>query len=107
MEKYLEKLLLQIRCKKARPYIAEEIRGHIESQIEDNIADGMSYEEADRLRQELYDGKEFENTIEGSNRIALKNVNRRLKYQYGDNAGIQFETEEGKGTVVFIHIPIL
>lgn len=35
MEKYLEKLLLQIRCKKARPYIAEEIRGHIESQIED------------------------------------------------------------------------
>lgn len=43
MEKYLEKLLLQIRCKKARPYIAEEIKGHIESQIEDNIADGMSY----------------------------------------------------------------
>ena len=41
----MEKLLLQIRCKKARPYIAEEIRGHIESQIEDNIADGMSYEE--------------------------------------------------------------
>ena len=27
MEKYLEKLLLQIRCKKARPYIAEEIKG--------------------------------------------------------------------------------
>ena len=48
MEKYLEKLLLQIRCKKARPYIAEEIRGHIESQIEDNIADGMSYEEAEK-----------------------------------------------------------
>ena len=48
MEKYLEKLLLQIRCKKARPYIAEEIKGHIESQIEDNIADGMSYEEAEK-----------------------------------------------------------
>ena len=29
-------------------YIAEEIRGHIESQIEDNIADGMSYEEAEK-----------------------------------------------------------
>ena len=41
MEEYLEKLLAQIRCKKARPYIAEEIRGHIESQIEDNIASGM------------------------------------------------------------------
>lgn len=48
MEKYLEKLLSQIRCKKARPYIAEEIRSHIESQIEDNISDGMSYEEAEK-----------------------------------------------------------
>ena len=39
---------MQISCKKARPYIAEEIKGHIESQIEDNIADGMSYEEAEK-----------------------------------------------------------
>lgn len=48
MEKYLEKLLSQIRCKKARPYIAEEIRSHIESQIEDNISSGMAYEEAEK-----------------------------------------------------------
>lgn len=48
MEKYLEKLLSQIRCKKARPYIAEEIKDHIESQIEDNIAAGMSQEEAEK-----------------------------------------------------------
>lgn len=48
MEKYLEKLLSQIRCKKARPYIAEEIRSHIESQIEDNISGGMTYEEAEK-----------------------------------------------------------
>lgn len=48
MENYLEKLLSQIRCKKARPYIAEEIRGHIESQIEDNISGGMEYEEAEK-----------------------------------------------------------
>ena len=48
MEKYLEKLLSQIRCKKARPYIAEEIRDHIECQIEDNLSDGMSYEEAEK-----------------------------------------------------------
>jgi len=48
MEKYLEKLLLQIRCKKARPYIAEEIRDHIESQIEDNLSSGMAYEEAEK-----------------------------------------------------------
>ena len=48
MEEYLEKLLAQIRCKKARPYIAEEIRGHIESQIEDNIASGMTDQEAEK-----------------------------------------------------------
>lgn len=48
MEEYLEKLLAQIRCKKARPYIAEEIRGHIESQIEDNIVSGMTNQEAEK-----------------------------------------------------------
>lgn len=48
METYLEKLLSQIRCKKARPYIADEIRSHIESQIEDNISGGMTYEEAEK-----------------------------------------------------------
>lgn len=48
METYLEKLLSQIRCKKARPYIAEEIRDHIESQIEDNLSEGMTYEEAEK-----------------------------------------------------------
>ncbi len=48
MEKYLETLLSQIRCKKARPYIDEEIRSHIESQIEDNISAGMAYEEAEK-----------------------------------------------------------
>ena len=48
MEEYLEKLLAQIRCTKARPYIAEEIRGHIESQIEDNMASGMTDQEAEK-----------------------------------------------------------
>lgn len=48
MENYLEKLLSQIRCKKARPFIEDEIRGHIESQIEDNLLSGMSQEEAEK-----------------------------------------------------------
>lgn len=48
METYLEKLLSQIRCKKARPYIAEEIKDHIESQIADNLSEGMTYEEAEK-----------------------------------------------------------
>ncbi|MGN0413224.1 MAG: FtsW/RodA/SpoVE family cell cycle protein [Lachnospiraceae bacterium] len=48
MEEYLKTLLLQIRCKKARPFIEEEIRAHIEDQMEDNIHFGMSKEEAER-----------------------------------------------------------
>ena len=35
MEEYIEKLISQIRCKKARPYVADEIRGHMEDQIAD------------------------------------------------------------------------
>lgn len=48
MEQYLEELLSQIRCKKARPYIADEIKGHIECQIDENMTMGMSYEEAEK-----------------------------------------------------------
>lgn len=48
MEKYLETLLSQIRCKKARPYIEAEIKGHIECQIEDNMSAGLSFEEAEK-----------------------------------------------------------
>lgn len=48
MNEYLEKLLLQIRCKKVHPYIVDEIRGHIEDQIEDNMALGMDREEAEK-----------------------------------------------------------
>lgn len=48
MEEYIEKLISQIRCKKARPYIADEIRNHIEKQIEDNKLNGMTSEEAEK-----------------------------------------------------------
>ena len=52
MEEYMKVLMEQIRCKKARSYIQEEIQGHIESQIEDNVAAGMSREEAERAAVE-------------------------------------------------------
>jgi len=48
MEEYLEKMLSQIRCKKARPYILDEIRSHIEDQIADNISEGMDFAEAEK-----------------------------------------------------------
>lgn len=52
MDNYLETLLSQIRCKKARPYIMDEIKGHIECQIEENMANGMSYDEAEKAAVE-------------------------------------------------------
>ncbi|MDC7293042.1 permease prefix domain 1-containing protein [Butyrivibrio sp. DSM 10294] len=41
MEEYIRKLLEQVRFKKAHKAIQEEIRSHIEDQIEANIDDGM------------------------------------------------------------------
>ena len=52
MEEYLRLLMEQIRCRKAHPYIREEIQGHIQDQIEDNMLAGMSKEEAERAAVE-------------------------------------------------------
>ena len=48
MEEYLKLLMEQIRCKKAHPYIRNEIQGHIEDQIEANLMEGMTKEEAEK-----------------------------------------------------------
>lgn len=52
MEAYLKVLMEQIGCKKAHPYIREEIKGHIEAQMEDNMLAGMSKEEAEKAAVE-------------------------------------------------------
>ena len=46
METYIKTLLEQVRCKKAHPYIEEEIRGHMEDQVQTNLSMGMNREEA-------------------------------------------------------------
>ena len=48
MDEYLKTLLEQIRCKKARPYIRQELQNHMEEQIEANIHAGMNYESAEK-----------------------------------------------------------
>lgn len=48
MEEYLKILLEQIRCKKARPYIRQELQDHMEDQIEENIQSGMNFEQAEK-----------------------------------------------------------
>ena len=52
MEEYIQVLLEQIRCKKVQPYIREEVCGHLEEQIEDNIAAGMSRVDAEKAAVE-------------------------------------------------------
>lgn len=47
MEDYLEKMVSQIRCKKARSYIYDEVKGHIQDQIAQNLSDGMDEREAE------------------------------------------------------------
>jgi len=46
MEEYLETLLEQIRCKKAHDLVRREIEGHMEEQISENMAEGMTRKEA-------------------------------------------------------------
>ena len=48
MEEYIKKLLEQIRFEKAHKVISDEIRLHIEDQIEENIAGGMDKETAEK-----------------------------------------------------------
>ena len=48
MEEYIRKLLEQIRFEKAHKAIGDEIRSHIEDQIEYNISDGMDKDTAEK-----------------------------------------------------------
>lgn len=48
MEEYLRKVLEQIRCKKAGPYIEQELRAHMEDQVRENISCGMDQKTAEQ-----------------------------------------------------------
>ena len=48
MEEYIKKLLEQVRFEKAHKSIADELRAHIEDQIEANVAEGMDKETAEK-----------------------------------------------------------
>lgn len=48
MEEYLKILLEQIRCKKVRPYIRQELQSHMEDQIQAYVRAGMDYENAEK-----------------------------------------------------------
>ena len=52
MEEYIKKLLEQVRSQKAHTAIGDEIRSHIEDQIEENISKGMDKETAEKMAVE-------------------------------------------------------
>ena len=65
MDEYLKTLLEQIRCKKARPYIRQELQNHMEEQIEANIHAGMNYESAEKEAvKDMGDPVEAGNSLE-------------------------------------------
>lgn len=71
MDEYLKTLLEQIRCKKARPYIRQELQNHMEDQIEANIHAGMDYESAEEAVKdmEILSRREFHLTGFTSHRL--------------------------------------
>ncbi len=53
-EEYLHILEKQIRCRKARSQVTEEIRGHMEEQEAFYISEGMTREEAEEEAVKVY-----------------------------------------------------
>jgi len=69
--------------------------------IEDNGC-GMTEEQLEQLNERVNDFTTFDQT-EGS--IGLKNINERIKLQYGNSSGITVLSRLGHGTTVRILLP--
>ena len=80
------------------------VEGHLEDEfiiieVKDN-GKGMDEQQLGKLRNKLEDDKEDE-----SNKgYGLVNVNKRMKYYYGDDCGLFFESELNKGTKAVLRI---
>lgn len=68
---------------------------------------GMDQETLARVRNELQREDSAESQYRGiSDRIGIQNVNSRIKIIYGDDYGIQIESEVGQGTEVVLKFPV-
>lgn len=68
--------------------------------VEDN-GNGMDKETIEKINRNIINFKDK------FNNIGISVVNSRLKMQFGEKYGVQFESETGKGTKFFILIPML
>ena len=69
--------------------------------IEDN-GRGMTEQELNEILQSMDNVEDLDRT-----HIGIANVNQRIRLRFGDDYGVKFSSEEGKGTRVEIHMPLL
>lgn len=65
--------------------------------VEDNGAGANE----DQVRRQMYSEDATKRAF------ALKNIDSRLKYRYGEEFGLCFSSEEGRGTVVTVEMPLV
>lgn len=70
-------------------------------EIKDNGI-GMTAEQIDRLEFSISD---FNSIEKDSKSIGLKNINERIKLNYGDDYGLRIYSEFGKGTTITLVLP--
>ena len=70
---------------------------------EQDFGCGMNSEQLEKIKSYLADSK-FEKDSVGS--IGLKNIQQRLTMTYGKDFKIKIESEEGKGTLICIPLPL-
>ena len=58
---------------------------------------GMTPEQLNQLRMGVYEGRH--------NSFGLKNVHQRIQLYYGEQYGLEFESEAGEGTTVTVRLP--
>ncbi len=78
---------------------AKKLQSHIAVYVFDN-GEGMSQEKLRQLKEAM------NQDLISSVNVGLKNTNFRLKYAYGDSAGIRIKSLERRYTLVYFFIPL-
>jgi two-component system sensor histidine kinase YesM len=67
---------------------------------------GIDKDKLDKVRCELESEEIHDSDKKEGMGIALKNINNRIKLEYGEAYGLQIYSKKGEGTVVSIYLPI-
>ena len=72
---------------------------HLIIDVSDN-GNGMTKEQLESVRKSI-----AEDSISKHSSIGMSNIDQRIKLCYGEEYGLQIESEEGKGTTVIVILP--